>query len=485
MNEVLAHTDLPQTDVIELYNPTDGDVDIGGWFLTDDKNDPTKFTIPAGTIIPAQGFWAVNEDNDANPGVAPANYFGNAFQISSRGDDTFLYSADAGGNLTGYRHGWSFRATVNGSAANGDQTLGRYVDSLGRGHFTKQVRSVDVNRFTPNPQGAANNPPLVGPVVFTEIYAEPAPGGVEFIELKNITDQTIALYDTISGGNSNNNWSLDGVTFTYPGVRPTLPPGAVVVILPLNTNVESFRLSYNVPDDPNVIVIGAGDGYLGALNNGGEELALLRPDKPDQVNGATIVPLILVDLVNYNDAPEWPSTEAGLSLEKIAVDGFSDDPIHWRASAAADGTPGVVPDPVDFSYDGWAADNFTAAELANPAISDCDGDVNGDGVANIYAYAFGYDPHITPAGDLLPQGAMVADSGSSYLAINFRQRILAPDLTYEIESSTDLSTWSVIPGQQIGEAVDNGDGTQTVQFRTTVPTSAGDRMFMRVRITKI
>ena len=37
-------------DAVELFNPTAGDVDLGGWFLTDDPGQPMKYRIPADTI---------------------------------------------------------------------------------------------------------------------------------------------------------------------------------------------------------------------------------------------------------------------------------------------------------------------------------------------------------------------------------------------------------------------------------------------------
>ena len=42
VSEVLAHTDLPQWDAVELVNPGDVPAEIGGWFLTDDRSDPKK-----------------------------------------------------------------------------------------------------------------------------------------------------------------------------------------------------------------------------------------------------------------------------------------------------------------------------------------------------------------------------------------------------------------------------------------------------------
>ena len=43
-------------DFVELFNETAGPIDIGGWHLSDDVDNPTKFEIPAGTIVPPNGF---------------------------------------------------------------------------------------------------------------------------------------------------------------------------------------------------------------------------------------------------------------------------------------------------------------------------------------------------------------------------------------------------------------------------------------------
>ena len=481
VNEVLAHTDLPQVDVIELHNPTGASVDIGGWYLTDDRDVPKKFKIPAGTMISGMGYWAVNQDNDGNEGSAPAGYFGNDFQISSRGDSVWVFSADGGGNLSGYRHGFSFRATENGAIQ--DLTLGRYIDTYGREHFTKQVRSFDVNRFVPNPPAAANNPPDVGPVVISEINFDPGDGGLEFIELKNISGAPVALYDNSPGGNSSNTWSFDGVGFNFPTPTPTPTPtmaaDATLLVLPIGSDVAAFRAANSVP--VGVVIYGGAQGYTGALNNGGEELVLLRPDRPDDVGGVIIVPKIVVDVVNYRDSDFWPAAGDGVSLEKFNLEGFSDDPINWRPSADLGGTPGTTPE--GLFYQLWEVQNFTSEELASSGLTGCDDDFNGDGLPNLFAYAFGYDPHLSPAPASLPQGGFFEDSDETFLTISYRRQQAAIDLLYQPEYSTDLDSWAVSMAQ-IGSPVDNGDGTETVEFRSGQSTSEAEDQFMRVRVSK-
>ena len=62
INEVLTHTDPSSIDYVELFNPTTQDVDVSGWFLTDDFYTPKKFQIASGTIIGAGDFLYFNEN---------------------------------------------------------------------------------------------------------------------------------------------------------------------------------------------------------------------------------------------------------------------------------------------------------------------------------------------------------------------------------------------------------------------------------------
>jgi hypothetical protein len=477
INEILAHTDLPQTDVIELYNPGDEAIDIGGWYLTDDPIlDPTKYVIPAGTSIPAGGYWAVNEDNDANPGNAPAGYFGSAFSISSRGDTVCLFSGNGLGGFTGYAHRADFRATENGVS------IIRHVNSAGRETFTAQSGepSIEINRFTAFPDGMINNAPLVGGAVISEILYDPAPGGIEFLEITNISGSTLPLYDetpVVLGGNPNNNWALDGVDFVFPGNLPELAPNERVVIIPQGVSADVFRNQYGVGDS--VKIFGDDDGFIGALNNGGEELALLRPDKPDQVPGqGIIVPMIAVDVVTYDNDSVWPSGE-GKSIERIDESAFGDDPANWQTSASPSGTPGG-PNSNASGYGSWAAGIFTAEEIAGGATGP-DEDFSGDGYNNLVAYGFGYSPRFSVAGENLPELLISENGEDRRLMIRFRSRIEAQDLKYRVEKSSDLVSWLELDNPE-GEILDNGDGTQMVTHADTALVSENNEAFLRVVI---
>ena len=57
-----------QEDWIELYNSSGTDINIGGYHLSDKTANPTKWEIPAGTIIPGNGylvFWCSGRDESS------------------------------------------------------------------------------------------------------------------------------------------------------------------------------------------------------------------------------------------------------------------------------------------------------------------------------------------------------------------------------------------------------------------------------------
>ncbi|MBC8008910.1 MAG: fibronectin type III domain-containing protein [Burkholderiales bacterium] len=109
-------------------------------------------------------------------------------------------------------------------------------------------------------------------------------------------------------------------------------------------------------------------------------------------------------------------------------------------------------------------------------------DPDADGVVNLLEYALDSDPTLADGGNL-PTTSTVVDGGQSYLAITFVRRTnLDSGVTYAPESSADLVDWSGVP-VQVGSAVDNGDGTETVVYRDALPLAGNPKRFIRVRVT--
>jgi hypothetical protein len=316
INEALTHTDLPDVDAIELFNPNGMEVDLGGWFLTDDPAQPRKFRIADGTMISAHGF-LVFDETDFNPNPLADT---NSFALGSSGEQVYLLSGNTIGNLTGYSHGFVF-----GGAANG-VTFGRHVTSTGDEHFVAQ-RAPTLN--------ATNFSPRVGPVVINQIMYHPIdlPGAVdntadEFIELANITDNPVTLFDPMTPTNT---WHIrGGVSFDFP-TNVTLPPGGAFVLVNFNPSdaaaLGSFRGKFG-----EFAATPAFGPYSGRLDNDRDTVELNRPDAPD-TNG---VPRILVDEVTYRDAAPWPvaADGGGGSLQRVSLSAYGDDPINWSSVAA-------------------------------------------------------------------------------------------------------------------------------------------------------
>jgi hypothetical protein len=87
---------------------------------------------------------------------------------------------------------------------------------------------------------------------------------------------------------------------------------------------------------------------------------------------------------------------------------------------------------------------------------------------------------------LLPLAAIetisVEGIESPYLTISFQRQIAADDLSYTIEFSSDLVTWT--PGGVLVSQTPsgNGDGLVREVWRATMPRSAGSQPYSRLRV---
>ncbi len=220
INELLSRPTPSGLDTVELFNPTTNDVDLSGWFLSDDPAAPKKFRFTTNAIIPAGSFLVVDESQfNPTPGT------NGSFSFGLRGDDVFLFSGDTNTNLTGYSHGFTF-----GGAGEG-VSFGRHINSAGDEQFIPQLSPTF---------GAANSGPRFGPVVINEIHYHPAPEHDEFIELLNISAAPVELFDAAHPTNA---WRINGAAFTFPTNATLAPNGFALVtrLVPAAFQSEVFR----------------------------------------------------------------------------------------------------------------------------------------------------------------------------------------------------------------------------------------------------
>jgi hypothetical protein len=364
INEVLTHTDLPLEDAIELYNPTTNEVNIGGWWLSNSKDDYAKYRIPTNTKIPPLGYKVFYEylgqpTGGFNSLDRPED---RRFTLNSaEGDQVYLYIADANGNLTGFRRGVDFPAAENGVS------FGRYINSAGESDFVPLQRltfGTTVTRDDPpsyitifrTGTGASNAFPKFGPLVVSEIMYHPPDiiAGTnridndldEFVEIYNMSTSTVHLWDTNdypwNHDAYTNVWRVRGeVDFDFPR-NMTMYPGETVVLVNFNPSTNTFQSNvfyakYRFPLGTRLF-----GPYGNNLGNGGGTIEIQQPDAPQgpgRLPYEGYVPRLRVDKVNYNDRAPWPTQPdggvqpngLGYSLLRLKPELYGNDPSNWRA----------------------------------------------------------------------------------------------------------------------------------------------------------
>lgn len=300
VNEVLANTD--GLDKIELKNSSDTSVNIGSWYITDDRKDPFKYQLPENSIISPNGFLVIDE-----------NDFGTHFSLSSKGEEVYLFSAD-NSDLTGYSHGLSFNVSEL------DQSFGRHVNSDGKISFFNQ---------TSQTFGSENDEPIVGPLVFTDLMYNPDVLTDEFLIIKNISDSSVSSNSPYLA--DSNGIRVNGIGFKFDFNNPQVFESNESFIL-TSININTFRSKYAI--DENVKIF----QFTGSLSNSNELLEIEIPVKRD-VETDDLGTLVYdnhyktMDAFWYYDEEPWPveADGSGSYLRRISNSGYANEPLQWQA----------------------------------------------------------------------------------------------------------------------------------------------------------
>ncbi len=377
VNEVLAHTDLPQTDAVELYNPTDQAIDLGGWFLSDDGVTPLKYEIPADTILGPRQYLVFDEDDFA---VGEG-----AFRLDAGGDQ--VYVVDPTGGTLRFADVVDFGGTLNG------ESLGRTSDGAGR---LAPMRSTTL--------GAANSLVRVGPLVISEVNYHPSDptafaqaafaaldssgvmltdNDLEFVEVHNPTNAPISL----------DNWRLRGESDFNFAASTSLDAGETLVVVSFDPTTDAarlagFRTHYGI--GTGIKVVG---GFDQNLSNGEARVTLQQPDA-GMLNPSEIA-FVISDEVLYDDLAPWPNSAdgSGAALERVGPTLDGNAASSWLASLP---TPGVVEfSPAllgDYDRNGVVELNdraVWASSYGSSVASSADG--NNDGVVDAADYTIWRD----------------------------------------------------------------------------------------------
>ena len=252
----------------------------------------------------------------------------------------------------------------------------------------------------------------------------------EFLEIMNISAEVIDL--------RNVEFAL-GVTFNFAtSAITTLAPGGRLVVAE-NTAAFEYRYGLGVP---------VGGQFVGKLSNGGELIIL------QEKSGAVI------QQFTYGDNYPWPDSADGqgasLVLKTAASNPNPDLAGNWRASGLTNGTPG--------------GEETLPSTPANPLV-----DADGNGRVDLVDY--------TISG--LPTGGRVAVNTSSFLTLEFTQKVTAEGADVTVQYSEDMMTWtSGATAVELVSETFNNDGTVTYVSRSLQPQSTMAKQFMRVKVTE-
>ncbi|MBN2163376.1 MAG: lamin tail domain-containing protein [Pontiellaceae bacterium] len=422
INEVLAHSHDIAPDWIELYNTSSKPVDLSGWYLSDDPDQPLKYRIADGTELPANGYIVFYED--LNFGAESSDAGAEVpFALSENGDTVNIYGP--GDELRpDYSEKETFGASLRGV------TRGRYYKAS-----TRTYNFVAMEYPTP---GGENSDPKVGPLVISEIMYHPPVSEAEYIEITNIDTNQVTLFDTEMAEPWRMTKGIDHIFSASPAV--VLNPGERLLLV---RNTAAFTNEYGMPPDAQVI---QWDG--GALDNGGETIELSQPGDTNEVGELQFV---RIDRVDYSDNDPWPTGPdgSGTSLARMDEHAYGNDFANWRESAATPGQTGFMQ---------WLALQNLPTGQDGP-----DDDPDGDGIATAMEYACGTDPmsYSSMAGEY----AIFATPST----VSFILPVIRADLGYVIQRATQLvdPDWTDLDGTvdfsggQTGiEAIDPAVGRQ-------------------------
>ncbi|MBP6507853.1 MAG: hypothetical protein KA257_09845, partial [Opitutaceae bacterium] len=125
------------------------------------------------------------------------------------------------------------------------------------------------------------------------------------------------------------------------------------------------------------------------------------------------------------------------------------------------------------SFEAWQAVNFTSGELADTNISGANAIYGQDGLTNLLKYALGLDPKVNASAV-----TQITTNATDWVFTYQRPSAIA-DVSYEVEFSIDLSSWSTAGVTHSLLSSSGGVDTWTASY----PLSSATRVFFRLVVT--
>lgn len=194
---------------------------------------------------------------------------------------------------------------------------------------------------------------------------------------------------------------------------------------------------------------------------------------PDANSFFANVPGILLPGESYSSGeifrvtlgPGAPAGDYGGTVSVLGGAGISDSASLAGSTFTIHETP----------LENWRMDHFGDA-AGTPAAADT-ADWDGDGILNLLEYAIGLDPRTADAG-----GLPAAGKSGGYLTLSFVPNAAATDVSYVVESSTDLVTWGTLDVEDVTGPNPMPPGQRT--YRYAHPLAQGGNAFLRLRVVR-
>lgn len=279
----------------------------------------------------------------------------------------------------------------------------------------------------------------------SEIMYNPVGAGEdsEYIELMNISDR-----DSIDLTNVH----FDaGLSYEFPTGFSLAPLERAVIV----KNQSVFAATY-----PTAGITIAPGVFTGNLSNSGEEIAVKDGNGND------------IRRFAYSDRNPWPESPDGMGYALVLVSPSTNPdhslPQNWRGSASLGGSPGDT-DSVTF-------------------LGDPDRDSDRDGRTAFFEHALARSDENPADGSIFNIGFVILDDRSGlglqeFLELTFTRNLTADDALIEVETSTDLVTWSPLAAI-LTSRINHGDGTATDTYRSSASIDSSLRKFLRLKVTR-